>query len=42
MLSLGMAVAGRPDLTFYTELKPISDEFVPEALAVSAASTATG
>jgi hypothetical protein len=35
MLSLGMAVAGRPELTFYTELKPISDEFVPEALAVS-------
>ena len=35
MLSLGMAVAGRPDLTFYTELKPISDDFVPEALAVS-------
>jgi hypothetical protein len=35
MLSLGMAVAGRPDLTFYSELKPISDEFVPEALAVS-------
>lgn len=35
MISLGMAVAGRPDLVFYTELKPISDEFVPEALAVS-------
>ncbi|MGP3918743.1 exonuclease [Nonomuraea sp. 10N515B] len=35
MLSLGMAVAGRTDLTFYTELRPISDEFVPEALAVS-------
>jgi hypothetical protein len=35
MLSLGMVVAGRPELTFYTELKPISDEFVPEALAVS-------
>jgi hypothetical protein len=35
MLSLGMAVAGRPDLTFYTELRPISDGFVPEALAVS-------
>jgi hypothetical protein len=35
MLSLGMAVAGRPELTFYTELKPISDEFVREALAVS-------
>ncbi|MEV6304805.1 exonuclease [Actinoplanes sp. NPDC051861] len=35
MLSLGMAVAGRPDLTFYTELRPISEEFVPQALAVS-------
>ncbi|MDP4509619.1 exonuclease [Nonomuraea turcica] len=35
MLSLGMAVAGRADLAFYTELRPISDEFVPEALAVS-------
>jgi hypothetical protein len=35
MLSLGMAVAGRPELTFYTELRPISEEFVPEALAVS-------
>ncbi|MGI5285872.1 exonuclease [Nonomuraea polychroma] len=35
MISLGMAVAGRPDLTFYTELRPISDAYVPEALAVS-------
>jgi hypothetical protein len=35
MLSIGMAVAGRPELTFYTELKPISEEFVPQALAVS-------
>jgi hypothetical protein len=35
MISLGMAVAGRPDLQFYTELRPISDAFVPEALAVS-------
>lgn len=35
MLSLGMAVAGHPDLTFYTELRPISPDFVPEALAVS-------
>ena len=35
MLSLGMAVAGRSELTFYTELQPISDDFVPEALAVS-------
>ena len=35
MISLGMAVAGRPDLTFYTEIRPISDDFVPGALAVS-------
>lgn len=35
MLSMGMSVAGMPEHTFYTELKPISDEFVPEALAVS-------
>jgi DNA polymerase III epsilon subunit-like protein len=35
MISLGLAVAGHPDLTFYTELRPISDDFVPEALAVS-------
>jgi len=35
MISLGMAVAGRPDLHFYTELKPISDDFLPQALAVS-------
>ncbi|MEV0621674.1 exonuclease [Nonomuraea sp. NPDC050404] len=35
MISLGMAVAGRDDLAFYTELRPISDDFVPEALAVS-------
>jgi hypothetical protein len=35
MISLGMAVVGRPDLAFYTELRPISDDFVPEALAVS-------
>jgi hypothetical protein len=35
MISLGMAVAGRPGLSFYTEVRPISDEFVPQALAVS-------
>jgi hypothetical protein len=35
MISLGMAVTARPELTFYTELRPISDDFVPEALAVS-------
>ncbi|WP_062648963.1 exonuclease [Streptomyces maremycinicus] len=46
LLSLGAAVAGRQDAdgftaadparqTFYRELRPISEEFVPEALAVS-------
>jgi hypothetical protein len=35
MLSLGLAVVGRPELRFYTELQPISDEFVPQAMAVS-------
>ncbi|SHH79994.1 3'-5' exonuclease [Streptomyces sp. 3214.6] len=46
LLSLGAAVAGRQDAdgftaadpsrqTFYRELRPISGEFVPEALAVS-------
>jgi hypothetical protein len=35
MISLGMAVVGRPEHVFYTELAPISDAFVPEALAVS-------
>ena len=35
MIALGMAVVGRPDLRFYTEIRPISDDFVPEALAVS-------
>lgn len=34
MLSLGMAVVGRAELRFYTELRPISDQFVPQALAV--------
>lgn len=45
MLSIGVAVAGRraeeftpapPDAaTFYQELRPISDEYVPDALAVT-------
>lgn len=46
MLSFGAAVAGRQDAdgftaadpeerTFYRELRPIGEEFVPEALAVS-------
>ena len=35
MISLGFSVVGKPELTFYTELKPISEQFVPQALAVS-------
>jgi DNA polymerase III epsilon subunit-like protein len=35
MISLGMAVTGRPELAFYTEIRPISEDFVPESLAVS-------
>ena len=35
MLSLGMSVVGHPELSFYTEIKPISDDFVPKALEVS-------
>jgi DNA polymerase III epsilon subunit-like protein len=35
MISLGAVVAGRPEATFYREIRPISDRFVPEALAVS-------
>ena len=35
MLSFGMAVAGKPELNFYTELQPISDDFDEKALAVS-------
>jgi DNA polymerase III epsilon subunit-like protein len=35
MLSVGMAVVDHLELTHYTEIKPISDRFVPEALAVS-------
>ena len=35
MLSIGLAVVDHPELSFYTELKPISDEFVPRAVEVS-------
>lgn len=35
MISLGMSVVSRPEHSFSTELRPISDDFVPEALAVS-------
>jgi len=35
MLSLGMAVVGLQDQNFYTEIRPISDQFDVSALAVS-------
>lgn len=35
LLSLGACVVGRTDCEFYAELKPISENFVPEALSVS-------
>ena len=35
MLSLGMSATGKPDLDFYSEIRPISDQFVPQAVAVS-------
>lgn len=35
MLSFGMSVVGKPDMFFYTEIKPISDNYIPEALHVS-------
>lgn len=35
MISLGMCVVGRPDLSFYIEISPISDKFEPAAMAVN-------
>jgi hypothetical protein len=35
MISLGMSVVGSTEEQFYTELKPISEEFVPKTLEVS-------
>ena len=35
MLSLGACVVGDPSIAFYSELKPITEEFVPEAMAVT-------
>ncbi len=34
MLSLGACVVTAPEITFYTEFKPINDHFVPTALKV--------
>jgi DNA polymerase III epsilon subunit-like protein len=35
MLSVGACVVGEPEISFYAELKPVNDNAVPEALAVS-------
>ena len=35
MLSLGACVVGRRDVTFYVEFRPLNDNLVPEAIAVS-------
>lgn len=35
MLSLGACLVNAPEVTFYTELKPINNNFVPAALKVS-------
>lgn len=35
MLSIGACVVGKPSESFYAELKPISKDFVPDALEVS-------
>jgi ribonuclease T len=34
MLSLGAVVVGDPQRTFYVELKPVNDKFVPDAMKV--------
>jgi ribonuclease T len=34
MLSLGACLVGTPSISFYAELRPINERFVPEALAV--------
>ncbi len=35
MISVGMSVVGKPEINFYSEIKPISENFIPDALAVS-------
>jgi hypothetical protein len=35
MISLGMAAVGFSDLVFYTEIRPISEQYQPDALAVA-------
>jgi len=35
MLSIGACVVGDSNRTFYAELQPVTDQFIPEAMAVS-------
>lgn len=35
MLSLGCCLVGEPEKSFYVEFKPISENFIPEAMTVS-------
>ncbi|MBP1874052.1 DNA polymerase III epsilon subunit-like protein [Ensifer adhaerens] len=35
MLSLGCCLVDDPDISFYVEFKPISENFIPDAMAVS-------
>jgi ribonuclease T len=35
LLSIGASIVGQPEATFYLELKPLNNNAVPEALAVS-------
>jgi len=35
MLALGASIVEAPGQTFYAELRPISDGFIPEAMRVS-------
>ena len=35
LLAIGACMVGSPDESFYAELKPISPDFVPEALKVA-------
>lgn len=40
LLSIGACTVARPQRTFYVELKPVSDDFTPEAMAVNGLSLA--
>jgi ribonuclease T len=35
ILSIGACLVARPNVTFYVELKPVNDQYTPEALSIS-------